>query len=98
MITTATKITKSEYRACEIAIDENNNIWLLFQNGKHLWVGQEHGQYAQAQNDKVEEREIAVTDENGCRKYVTARVYKTTDKRMNDLDLEALANGKIEWC
>lgn len=98
MITTATKITKSEYRACEIAIDESNNLWLLRPNGEFLWVGQERGQYATAVTDGVEEREITVTDENGYREDVIARVYKTTDKRMNDLDLDALANGEIEWC
>jgi len=113
MITTKPiKISESEYRSCKIAVDENGDHWILKPNGEHIWVGKdesgvyEHGRYKcsayeqgkeDAEKHGIEHREICVTDEVGCPAWVMAYIYKTGSIHCNDLDLDALAEGRIEW-
>lgn len=93
--TVPTKVSKKQYKSGKFAINcENGDHWLLIADKDPIWVGRDEGSRDESTEFPVEE--ICVTDEHGQDEWVNAYVFPTSES-CNDLDLEELEEGKIEW-
>lgn len=100
ILTQPTKLTQQEYENCFIAINPaNGEHWLMLPDGDHIFVAKDM-RSTEASNPAINpdcyEEEVQVTDEVGCKEWINAWCCKTT-KCLNQIDLELLAEGKVEW-
>lgn len=99
-ITAPTVITPAEYANATYAIDRENNIWILWGEWKHLWLGQDQNEWKNTFQsvgpDNCEVVEITVTDDAGSSIDVEALTCPIS-MCASKLDLDALAEGNIEW-
>ena len=99
-ITAPTVITPAEYANATYAIDRENNIWILWGEGKHLWLGYDKNEWKNTQevagHDNCEVVEITVTNDSGWPIDVEALTCPIS-MCASRLDLDALAQGNIEW-
>lgn len=95
--TIPTKITRNQYEAGFFAIDtETSDNYLFWENAagetKHLWVDDDSPE----NYTDCEKQFINAIQENGSPEEIEAYILPTS-QAFNEIDLEALENGKIEW-
>lgn len=100
MITKPTKISKKQYKKAFFADNpETYDSFLVMEDGTSLWVGRDKDSTENsnpASNPDCYEKEVCVTDENGMDQWINAWCCPTSEA-WNDLDLDALAEGRVEW-
>jgi hypothetical protein len=100
VLTQPTRLTKEEYKKCWFAINPvNGDHWLFLPDGKYLFVAQDMGSAKNsnpAENPEFWKQEVEVTDEVGRREWIDAWCCKT-ENCLNEIDLDELAEGKVEW-
>lgn len=106
--TTPTIVTKSEYKNAMFAINSGNengqagDHWLILADGRHVYCGNDmkslQNTISAAYSGELDAEVVAVdvTGESGEPQEIEAYVFSTSDA-WNDLDLEELAEGRIEW-
>ncbi len=102
--TVPTKITKEQYEAAIFAKDvETGDEYIIWNGGKNsLWVGRYNTPSDWAcwipgpNNEDVTREEVTITDDTGSLSDIDAYVCPAKGIG-NDLDLDALENGRIEW-
>lgn len=99
MLTTPTKITKKQYAAGYIAIniETAEHFFLNPSENIAVYCGTDFGSLENSlEDEELERREEFLPDGVGSEDLKQC-VIIPTNKGWNDLDLEALANGRIEW-
>ena len=105
--TIPTRISQKQYKHAMLAVNrENGDHWLFWgeENAPtifthKLWVGR----YESALNDNYEDldgaevQSVDVVDGHGNEEEIEAWTYKAKQTHVNELDLGALAEGKIRW-
>ena len=100
-ITNPTIITEAQYNGAFIAVTRSNaDVYLLWDNGtKCLWLGRDEANWDDFNpytNPNCEVSEESVIDDTGTWVDVECFVCPT-EKCLNRLDLDLLAEGKISW-
>ena len=103
--TIPTKISKTQYSHAMMVVDRNTGDHFIFWGEEktpsiltnHLWVGRDELSLREnfEELDGAEVQCIDVTDENGNEVEIEAWTYKASQIGVNDLDLDALADGDI---
>lgn len=103
MFTSATKITEAQYEAAFIFInEETGDHYLIYQdeNGidHDLWIGRDNDSLKTTIQENVGQKIKGqfYTDETGSISAADGYIFSTSES-YNDLDLDALAEGRIEW-
>ena len=103
MITKPRSITKEQYDRAFIFIDEKTaNHYLLYHDGdgieNALWIGSDKDSLKTTVEDGVGQKVKGqfYTDETGSTSFADGYLFSTS-KSYNDLDLDALTEGRIEW-
>jgi len=103
MITVKTTITEEQYEKAHFAIDKKNaNHWLILADGTCFFLGRDYDSLKNTEravgfgDETWDVQAVIVSDENGNEEEVEAWIVPT-DEAWNDLDLEAFADGRIEW-
>lgn len=107
-ITAPTKITKAQYANATYAVDRNNNMWIFWANTEGgcglqencLWIGQDENEWQltieAVGHENTEVQEITVPTPAGD--YIDIEAITCPMKLCNNqLDIESLAIGEIEW-
>ena len=106
MSTIPTKITQKQYENATLAVDRSNgDHWLFWASDgstvydKMLWLCRNQSALSEnyADLDRAEVQGIDVTDENGNLIEIEAWTFRAKQLHVNELDLEALADGEVKW-
>lgn len=93
-LTIPTSITQEQYDSAFFATNAKTGDQFLVWGEKALWVAKDHSN--PSANPNCYEKEVLLPDEVGRKEWVAAWCCSTKDA-LNDLDLEELAQGRIEW-
>jgi hypothetical protein len=105
-MTIPTIITPSQYENAMLAVNrENGDHWIFWAKNastvfdRHLWLCRDQSAVNESYHDleRAEVNSVDVTDENGNTVEIEAWTFKASQKYVNCLDLEALAEGKVKW-
>lgn len=105
-MTIPTIITPAQYENAMLAVNrENGDHWIFWATNastvfdKHLWLCREPSALNESYHDLegAEVNSVDVTDENGNTVEIEAWTFNASQKHVNGLDLDALAEGEVRW-
>lgn len=103
MITSPKTVTAKQYEKGFFAIDKDTaDHWLILSDGRRIFLGRDFDSLkntekaARSGSETWEVNGVDVDDENGNEVEIEAWIVPTSEA-WNDLDLDALAEGRVEW-
>jgi len=105
MITVPTKITEKQYEDAFFFINKDTaDHYLLYQDAygvdRDLWVCRDENSLKNTNSENIQNLQKVkgqyFTDENGELAAADGYIFPTSES-LNDLDINALAEGRIEW-